>query len=203
MYSDLFSDTNTVIDIEIPDGSLCLYPHFFEQKEADNYFELLMKDILWKQEKIFLYGKEHNVPRLSAWYGDAGKSYTYSGVHANATPWNRVLFAIKEKIQAISHEQFNSVLANQYRDGADGVAWHSDDEPELGPDPFIASVSFGQERQFQLKHKNNKQLTKSLLLPHGSLLLMGKKTQLNWLHQVPKSQRRLKPRINLTFRHII
>jgi len=199
MNFDLFSDTNTRIDIEIPDGKLCLYPNFFEQQKADNYFNLLMKNIHWKQEKIFLYGKEHDVPRLSAWYGDEGKSYEYSGIHAKAIPWDPSLLAIKEEIEAISNERFNSVLVNQYRDGSDGVAWHSDDEPELGIDPIIASVSFGEERQFQLKHKK-RQITKSLILPHGSLLLMGKKTQLNWLHQIPKSKRLLKSRINLTYR---
>jgi len=200
MHPDLFSNTNTCINIDIPDGKLRLYPHFFEQEEANKYFKLLLKNIQWKQEKVFLYGKEHDVPRLSAWYGDEGKSYEYSGVLAKAIPWNQPLLTIKERIEAVSNEQFNSVLVNQYRDGSDGVAWHSDDEPELGADPIIASVSFGEERQFQLKHKKQKQLTKSLILPHGSLLLMGEKTQLNWLHQIPKSQRSLSTRINLTFR---
>ena len=200
MISDLFSDANTHINIDIPDGKLCLYPHFFEQKEANKYFSWLMKNIHWKQEKIFLYGKEYDVPRLSAWHGDEGKSYEYSGVHAKALPWNQPLLEIKERIETVSCEKFNSVLVNQYRNGSDGVAWHSDDEPELGADPIIASVSLGEERKFQLKHKKQKQLTKSLKLPHGSLLLMGEKTQLNWLHQIPKSQRSLKARINLTYR---
>jgi alkylated DNA repair dioxygenase AlkB len=112
------------------------------------------------------------------------------------------LLTIKKKIESRTNEQFNSVLVNQYRNGSDGVAWHSDDENELGTDPIIASISLGEERQFQLKHKRNKQLKKSLILPHGSLLLMGKKTQLNWFHQVPKSKRNLTPRINLTYRLI-
>jgi len=200
MNFDLFSNTDTCLNIEIPDGSLRLYPHFIKPEKADNYFRWLMDNINWKQESVFLYGKEHNVPRLSAWYGDEGKSYEYSGVRAEAISWNPILISIKEKIETISGTKYNSVLVNLYRDGSDGVAWHSDDEPELGADPIIASISFGEARQFQLKHKKQRDLTKSLVLPHGSLLLMGKKTQLNWLHQVPKSKRTLDPRINLTFR---
>ena len=202
MTLDLFANTDTIIDINIPDGNLCLYPQFFDKVEADYYFQRLINDIAWKQEKISMYGKQYDVPRLSAWYGDEGKSYEYSGVYAEANPWISPLLRIKQKVESISGEQFNSVLLNQYRDGSDGVAWHCDDERELGGDPVIASVSFGEARKFQIKHKTNKKLTKSFVLPHGSLLLMGKKTQSNWLHQIPKSKQLLKPRINLTFRYV-
>jgi len=203
MTLDLFSSQDTHIPIDIIDGDLNFYPMFFNDKEASTYFDALIQNIKWKQEKITLYGKQHDVPRLSAWYGDEGKSYEYSGIRTNAIPWIDPLQQIKERIETLTSEKFNSVLVNQYRNGADGVAWHSDDEPELGIDPVIASVSFGEDREFQLKHKTNKQKKISLILPHGSLLLMGKNTQQNWLHQIPKSKRQLTPRINLTYRLII
>lgn len=200
MNLDLFSSDNEGQTIDIPDGNLFIYPNFYDAVEADKYFQQLLQTISWRQEKISMYGKTHNVPRLSAWYGDEGKIYQYSGIRTEAIQWTALLLAIKEKIETVSDYKFNSVLVNQYRNGKDGVAWHSDDEPELGKNPVIASLSFGEERLFQLKHKRNKNLKKSFTLPHGSLLVMGENTQLNWLHQLPKSQRSMEPRINLTFR---
>jgi len=203
MNQNLFSDNNTQLPINIPDGSLTLFPQFFNTEQADSYFNQLISGIDWKQEKISFYGKTHNVPRLSAWYGETGLSYEYSGIRAKAIPWHPALLEIKHKIESVTEERLNSVLVNLYRNGNDGVAWHSDNEPELGPDPVIASVTYGEERQFQLKHRTQKSLKKSFVLPHGSLLLMGNKTQLNWLHQIPKSKRLLGPRINLTYRYIV
>ncbi|MDH3327311.1 MAG: alpha-ketoglutarate-dependent dioxygenase AlkB [Gammaproteobacteria bacterium] len=132
MNLDLFSTAETSHNITIPDGDLHLYPQFFDMNESDRYFQHLLNIVEWKQEKIFLYGKRYDVPRLSAWYADVGKSYEYSGLRVNATPWIPALLEIKQKIETVLGERFNSVLVNQYRNGADGVAWHSDDEPELG-----------------------------------------------------------------------
>lgn len=203
---DLFSNHNLQSDLkqDIPlvDGELALYSNLFSSQEADDYFKTLLDDIPWTQEKITMYGKTHNVPRLSAWYGDAEIPYTYSGITAYALPWTHSLQVIKDRIELVSHARFNSVLVNLYRDGNDSVSWHADDERELGPKPEIASLSLGHARSFQLKHKTNKSLKKSLLLPHGSLLLMRGETQKNWLHQIAKSRKPMAARINLTFRWV-
>ena len=200
MMTDLFSDKNTCHKIDLPDADISLYPCFFDVAEADYYFNELMSQIAWSEKTIKLYGKEHKVPRLSAWYADEGKSYEYSGLRTVGLPWVPVLAEIKNIISSVSPAPFNSVLANLYRNGDDGVGWHADDEPELGSSPVIVSISFGEERNFQLKHKRDKTLKKNLLLTHGSLLIMQGKTQENWLHQVPKSSRTMGERINLTFR---
>jgi alkylated DNA repair dioxygenase AlkB len=209
MTLDLFSDAQFSSDastaIDLPGGDIVLFDKLFSDAESDAYLSALTSgaEIDWRQEKISLYGKAHNLPRLTAWYGDPDKSYTYSGIRVDAMPWTRSLLAIKARIEKASGELFNSVLLNQYRDGSDGVSWHSDDEPELGSAPIIASVSFGQVRKFQLKHKADARLKHSIELGHGSFLLMKGDTQKNWLHQVPKSMSKRNPmgmRINLTFR---
>lgn len=206
MTLDLFSDHRTGShqsqQLSIPDGDVVLFPQLFSRAEADYFLRDLTEHMAWKQERIRLYGKEHDIPRLTAWYGDPGKTYVYSGIRVDATPWTETLLTIKGKIEAASGEIFNSVLLNFYRNGSDSVSWHSDDEPELGNTPIIGSVSFGEERPFQLKHKHNKLLKRTILLPHGSLLIMRGKTQSHWLHQIPKSSKELQPRINLTFRTV-
>ena len=203
---NLFTDDLTTREytrqFHITGGDLLLYPGFFGQSEADKLLSDLSTFIEWTQERGTFFGKEQALPRLTAWYGDAGKSYSYSGIRVDPLPWIEPLSGIKTRIQAVSGARFNSVLLNLYRSGTDSVAWHSDDEPELGENPTIASVSFGQERMFHLKHKHLKSEKLKLLLPHGSLLLMRGETQKNWLHQVPKSKREMQTRINLTFRYI-
>ena len=188
--------------ISIPQGEVVLFPQLFSCDEADYFLQYLMNHVEWKQERIKLYGKEHDVPRLTAWYGDPGKKYSYSGITVEAIPWTQTLLIIRDKITAISGDTFNSVLLNFYRNGSDSVSWHSDDEPELGKTPTIGSVSFGEERPFQMKHKHNPLLKQSILLSHGSLLIMKGETQTHWLHQIPKSKKALQARINLTFRTV-
>jgi len=200
---DLFTATNEKYTIDIPDGKFEVYPHFYLENEANTLFDTLMQDILWKQEKITIHGKTVDIPRLSAWYADAGKGYEYSGIYSESTPWNETLAKIRLEIESTTGEYFNSVLANLYRDGNDSVAWHSDNEKSLGDNPIIASLSLGESRDFQIRHKENRDVKKSFSLPHGSLLLMGKDTQLNWEHQLPKRKRIIKPRINLTYRLIM
>lgn len=202
MDKSIIVDKDTAQKIPITDGELTLYPHCFSTSEADNYFAQLQETIAWTQEKITMYGKTHNVPRLSAWYGDESVPYTYSGITAYGLPWTESLQAIKERAEQLAKAQFNSVLANLYRDGADSVSWHADDERELGATPIIASVSLGQERTFQLKHKFDKTLKTNILLPHGSVLVMSGTTQQYWLHQIAKTRRAIEPRINLTFRWV-
>jgi alkylated DNA repair dioxygenase AlkB len=189
---------------KIHDGYVSLYENLFNAEESQNLFLELSNDIIWQQENIQRFGQSIPLPRLTAWYGDAGKSYTYSGITMNPLIWTPPLLRIKHKIEKISKDQFNSVLLNQYRHGKDSVAWHSDDEPELGKEPVIASVSFGATRQFMLKHKFKTEIKPiTLNLNSGSLLLMKGKTQECWLHQVPKTGKEVSPRINLTFRTIL
>lgn len=187
----------------IPDGEIVIYRDFFQKIESDHFFEELHNKISWQQNRIKMFGKEFDVPRLEAWYGDKGKSYAYSGILMNPLPWTPTLLLIKDKIEKVVKLEFNSVLVNLYRHGQDYVSWHSDDEPELGTNPVIASVSFGETRRFLLRHKYNKELEKvEVILDKGSLLIMKGSTQHFWKHQIPKTSKKISPRINLTFRII-
>ena len=187
----------------MPDGEVAIYRNFFNRIESDQIFQALLSKIKWRQDKMKLYGKEFELPRLTAWYGDDGKSYTFSGIPMNPDAWTPTLLSIKSRIEEVTQAKFNSVLLNLYRSGKDGVSWHSDDEPELGKNPIIASVSFGETRRFQLRHKLDKSLDKvEITLTHGSLLIMKGSTQHLWQHQIPKSAKSLRERINLTFRII-
>lgn len=134
--------------------------------------------------------------------GDVGKSYTFSGIQLNPESWTPTLLKIKARVEAIANVSFNSVLLNLYRDGNDGISWHSDAEPELGQNPIIASVSFGELRRFLFKHKYQKDLKEEIALTHGSFLLMSGTTQHFWQHQIPKTKKKVNSRINLTFRTI-
>jgi len=191
-------------EIKLPNAELFYYPQFFQAKKADNLLSVLKEGIEWTQNTIRFYGKESLVPRLEAWYGDEGKSYAYSGIYMNPKPWTPELLTIKQAIEPVAGVSFNSVLINYYRDGKDRVAWHSDDEKELGQNPIIGSVSLGAERKFKLRHKQYKAngLKHEILLRHGSFLLMQGTTQHHWMHEIPRTAKPIGPRINLTFRII-
>jgi len=190
--------------IPLPDSEINLHKNHFDSEIAGNLLTELAEEIPWVQNKIKFYGKESLVPRLESWHGDEGMSYTYSGIKMDAKPWTKNLLMIKESIEPIAKTTFNSVLINYYRDGKDRVAWHSDDEKELGKNPVIASVSLGAERKFKLRHKKYKenQLQHEVFLQSGSLLLMSGSTQHHWLHEIPRTAKPIGPRINLTFRVI-
>ncbi|MCU0566091.1 MAG: alpha-ketoglutarate-dependent dioxygenase AlkB [Oculatellaceae cyanobacterium Prado106] len=183
---------------DLPDTEIWFHPALFDAAESDRLFTTLLQETPWKQEDITLYGQTMRQPRLTAWYGEA--SYTYSGLTLSPAPWTATLSEIKTRIESLSHLTFNSVLLNLYRNGNDSVSWHSDDEPELGKNPAIASVSFGATRRFMLRHKSDKSLKKAIDLPHGSFLLMRGETQHHWQHQIPKTAKLVQPRINLTYR---
>ena len=205
---DIFSPlpdcgSEAVEKIDLPDAEVLLFRNLFSKNEADALFEELRQAVSWQREKINLYGKEYALPRLTAWYGEPNKTYIYSGITVEASPWIPVILKIKERIERVSNVPFNSVLLNRYRNGSDGVSWHADDEPELGENPVIGSVSLGEERSFQMKHKTDKNAkNKAILLENGSYLLMQGPTQHHWLHQIPKSKRSMNERINLTFRNV-
>ena len=189
--------------INLEKGNVIFYPHFFDRQTSDLLLDKLTHQIPWQQDYIKFYGKEIPIPRLTAWYGDEGKSYTYSGITMKPRPWIEPLLFIKKKIEPIAQVFFNSVLVNLYRDGKDSNAWHSDDEPELGENPIIGSVSFGETRDFLLKPKGkNQKIQHRIPLNHGSFLLMTGETQKYWLHQISKTKKQVAPRINLTFRII-
>jgi alkylated DNA repair dioxygenase AlkB len=183
-------------------GEVIFYKNFFNVNESDRFFSELYADTKWQQNTIQIFGKPTRLPRLTAWYGDEGKSYSYSGIEQNPAPWTPALSCIKERSEKVAKVRFNSVLLNLYRNGRDSVAWHSDDEPELGQNPIIGSVNFGGTRCFSFKHKQIKERKVEIDLPHGSFLLMRGETQHHWLHQIAKTTKNVSPRINLTFRII-
>ncbi|NJN47414.1 MAG: alpha-ketoglutarate-dependent dioxygenase AlkB [Candidatus Competibacteraceae bacterium] len=185
----------------MPDAELDFFEDFFTPAESDRLFTGLLDSIAWQQEHISLYGKTHLVPRLTAWYGDAGCCYTYSGIRRYPARWIPLLLTIRNRIERVTEVHFNGVLLNLYRDGRDSMGWHSDAERELGENPMIASVSFGGPRRFLLRHKNGTH-NSAVTLTHGSLLLMGGATQHYWQHRIPKTRQAVPPRINLTFRVI-
>jgi alkylated DNA repair dioxygenase AlkB len=194
---------SVVDDIDIVDGSLKYYPQYLDGNEASLLYEILKEQIAWQQSEINIYGKRVKIPRLNAWYGDENCPYEYSGHYFHPKPWLPCLYDIKCRIEALTGASFNSVLVNYYRDGNDGVAWHSDDEPELGRNPVVASLSLGEQRSFHLKHRYNKTLAvRKLELSHGSLLLMGGELQHYWSHQLPKTTMACAGRINLTYRYV-
>ncbi len=172
-------------------------------KDAQAVFETLEKGLSWRQDKITLYGKTHDVPRLQAWYADPGLSYTYSHIRLEPTPWHTELLRLKKLVENRSGVTFNSVLCNYYRTGDDYVAWHSDDEKELGKNPTIASLSFGSSRKFVLREKLDKNEKIEINLGNGDLLLMSGRTQEIYEHQIVKTKKDVEGRINLTFRQII
>lgn len=190
------------IQLNLPDSDVIYIPNFFNKTEADKIFMELLNDTPWQQDIITVYGKTHLQPRLTALYGNEGKPYSYSNIKMLPKNWTFLLKKIKFHIESIANTNFTTVLLNYYRDGSDSNGWHADDEKELGINPIIASVSFGAERNFQLKHNNDKTLKKNIILEHGSLLIMKGVTQHNWKHQIPKTAKPVGPRINLTFRVI-
>ena len=197
------SDTSTTA-VLIPTllSEVYYFASFFGKTESDFFFATLRANTHWKEEQIELYGKVMDVPRQTAWYGDNGKSYTDSKINAMAEPWTSALLVIKSRIEAVSGVRFNSVFLNLYKDGNDSVAWHSDDEPELGPHPIIGSVSLGESRRFQFRSREDSHVREEVFLHCGDYMLMKGQTQRFWAHRIPKTKTPCVERINLTFRII-
>ncbi|WP_300976767.1 alpha-ketoglutarate-dependent dioxygenase AlkB [Flavobacterium sp.] len=196
----LFDSEPIVFDV--PDASISYYPNFFSNEEAAILFGALQKEIPWQQDDIKVYGKVYPQPRLTALFGNEGKSYSYSHLIMHPHKWSPLLLTIKEKVEKATETIYSTVLLNYYRDGKDSNGWHADNEKELGTNPIIASLSFGAERVFQLKHNHLQNQKINLTLEHGSLLLMKGTTQHFWKHQIPKTTKQIGSRINLTFRII-
>ena len=196
---DLFSDPASLQPIPIEDGELALLPQLPLPISNAEVFARLLADTAWRIETVVVYGKRHLQPRLTAWHGEA--SYTYSGLRLAPLPMTPLLAQLRAAVEAATGHRYNSVLLNYYRDGADSMGMHSDDEPELGPAPAIASLSYGATRSLVLRHKRSKRTLK-LDLSDGNLLLMAGAMQQNWLHGINKTARQTGPRLNLTFRYV-
>ena len=198
----LFDSTLEPIIFNLPDAEISYFPNFYDKVTADEIYSELQKNILWQQDDIKVYGKIYRQPRLTALYGNEGLSYSYSNITMYPHLWTLLLQKIKVKVEQVAMTSFSTVLLNYYRDGKDSNGWHADNEKELGLNPIIGSLTFGAERVFQLKHNTQKDQKKSIVLEHGSLLLMKGTTQHFWKHQIPKTAKPIDPRINLTFRVI-
>lgn len=213
-------------EIDIPEGKIIYIPKFIDQKIADhtlsvffantehswqktNWHEIAdirainWQNIEWQQDSITIFGKKQALPRVSAWYGDSGKSYKYSGILLHPKPWTPALSWFKTQLSHVCEQEFNSVLLNWYRSGQDYISWHADAEPELGKNPTIASLNFGETRRFLLRHKADHQNKIEIPLGHGDLLIMQGALQHYWQHSVPKQTKISQGRLNMTFRHIL
>lgn len=226
-YSIQWNEGKKGFDIKIPNGELFYSECFFDEKisnrsveyflendtinkddinwrqvTAKEFLKINFENIKWKQDSIKLYGKDIPLPRLTTWYGDKGKSYSYSGINSIPNEWNKGLLYIKREIEKISNVKFNSVLLNWYRDGEDYLNWHADDEKELGRNPVIASVNFGETRDFIIRDNSDKSNKITIPLKHGTVLIMSGELQHFWQHSVPKIKKIKDSRFNLTFRVI-
>lgn len=190
-----------ISDLAMSDASVKFRPKWLQHEDGLQLFAYFQGQLAWQQANITIYGKQHKIPRLQAWYGDPNTAYKYSGLKMQPLAWDPVLKHLKTLCEKTLGVQFNSVLANMYRDGNDSMGMHADNEPELGAEPTIASVSLGQTRRFTFKHQHTKQSVK-IDLQHASLLTMAGKTQLFWQHGMNKSRTQTGPRINFTFRYI-
>jgi alkylated DNA repair dioxygenase AlkB len=200
----LFAPDDGPSRIALPDADLVFTRRFDLGLPHEEAYDLLASSLAWRSQTIRLGGRDVMQPRLVAWHGDAGASYRYSGRRHDPLPWTPLLADLRRRVEEAAASRFNSVLANWYRDGRDSVAMHADDEPELGPEPVIASLSLGAPRTFTMKHRTRPELgTRRLELTPGSLLVMRGPTQACWLHAVPKTTRAVGGRINLTFRLVV
>ena len=190
------------IKFDLPDSDITYYPNCFSAEKSQIYYEKLLRETPWQQDDITVFGKTYPQPRLTALYANNKNSYTYSNITMQPHIFSPIVSEIKRIAESITNTKYTTCLLNLYRDGNDSNGWHADNEKELGEEPVIASVSFGEARWFHLKHRTDKNLKAKILLENGSLLLMKGKTQKYWLHQIPKSKKIHRPRINLTFRII-
>jgi alkylated DNA repair dioxygenase AlkB len=195
----LFPASTELMPIALPDGELWYLPRLPLPAPPAQVYARLLAETAWEQQHIVLFGRRHAQPRLTAWHGDG--RYRYSGLTLDPRPWTDLLAALRDSVQQVTGRPFNSVLLNYYRDGRDSMGWHADDEPELGPEPAIASLSLGHPRLFQLRHRHTG-ARRTLELADGSLLLMAGCTQTHWVHAVTRTAKPVGGRINLTFRFV-
>lgn len=189
--------------LPLPGATLQFCAGWLPPDRADVLLAQLQAQVAWEVHRIRMFGRLVDSPRQSCWIGDAGAGYVYSGVRFEPRAWPPALAVLRDEIGEAAGERFNSVLANLYRDGRDAMGWHSDDEPELGPTPVIASLSLGATRRFAFKDRRDPARRLALELGHGSLLVMRGATQANFRHALPRTARPVGARLNLTFRRIL
>jgi alkylated DNA repair dioxygenase AlkB len=201
---DLFASSNELRRLPVAGAEIWYLPHLPLEAAHESLLRNLIDETPWRAEEITVWGKRHLQPRLTAWYGDAESRYRYSGIELKPLPWTKTLQVIRRAVEGAARASFNSVLLNYYRDHEDRMGFHSDDEPELGQEPTIASLSLGETRTLILKHRRRKDIEPvRLALESGSLLVMKDKTQRNWKHGIARESRPCGPRVNLTFRRIL
>lgn len=193
----LWNDGDDCVEVLPYDGTATLWPHFIT--DPDEVFEQLLSEIEWEDHFITLFGRSVKEPRQSVWFHTDGLAYRYSQSERTARQFTPLLTDIMKQCADIAEASFNSVLANLYRTGEDSMGWHADDEPELGREPVIASISLGAERRFDFRHRDSGD-TASVVLPHGSLLVMRGQSQHKWVHRIARTKKVTSPRVNLTFR---
>lgn len=199
----LFASEADLQQLSIEDADISVMSQLALPHNNAEIFERLRLETDWRQEEVLVWGKRHAQPRLTAWYGDPSRSYSYSGITMNPTEWTDLLLAIRYELEFVTGAEYNSVLLNLYRDNNDSMGFHSDNERSLGEKPVIASLSYGESRTLVFKHKKNSTRSPvSVELTSGSLLLMKGETQRFWKHGINKERDRRGPRINLTFRNI-
>lgn len=189
--------------LPLPGAEVAFDPAWLPATDATALFDALIGTIPWEVHRIRLFGRTVDSPRLSCWIGDPGAAYTYSGTRFVPRPWPVVLLPVRERLRRELGIDFNSVLANLYRDGRDAMGWHADAEAELGPAPVIASLSLGATRRFALKARDDPARKRVFDLPAGALLVMSGQTQRRYRHALPRTARPVGPRINLTFRRVL
>ncbi len=199
----LFDDPTTTEMLELRDAEVVLVRGFLREAEGFALLDELRDSVQWREDVIRVFGKIHKVPRLQQWFGDPGTVYRWSGLEMKPRPWTPLLERIRRKVEGRLGARFNSLLLNLYRDGGDTVGWHADDEPTLGKNPTIASVSLGAERDFLLRHVEDTTKKHKVSLPHGSLLVMSGTTQEYWQHSLPRRKRVRTERLNMTFRNVV
>ena len=184
------------------DGTVNYFGQILNNASANKYYDALLQTVEWRNDEAIVFGKKYITKRKVAWYGDLPFEYAYSNITKTALPWTKELIELKKLVEEESSETYNSCLLNLYHTGDEGMAWHSDAEKDLKKNGAIGSVSFGAERKFSFKHKASKEVV-SILLEHGSLLVMKGVTQTHWLHRLPPTKKIFQARINLTFRSIV
>ena len=199
---DLFSQIeDKPINLLNKDGIVNYHGILLPSSDADDYLARLLDKIEWRHDEAIIFGRRITTKRKVAWYAEKPFEYTYSKITKTALPWTEELLALKDLVEKETGDTFNSCLLNLYRNGEEGMTWHSDAEQDLKKNGAIASLSVGAERKFSLKHKKSKEVV-SLVLEHGSLLVMKGETQSHWLHCVPPTKKTITSRVNLTFRTI-
>ncbi|MDN3620669.1 alpha-ketoglutarate-dependent dioxygenase AlkB [Polaribacter undariae] len=201
---NLFSTDQVIKTVfDLPGAHVTLFENFFSIEESNALYTSLLKNTAWEQDQMAIYGKQIDLPRLTAWYGDTDLEVAYVGKTTKLLPWTEELIKIKERIEKEVDVKFTRCLLNYYRDGKDSVDWHQDYEVGKRKNTVIGSATFGETRPFQLKHATRKDLKRiEIPLNHGSLLIMQDATQENWKHKIPKTTKKIRPRINLTFRWV-